>query len=106
MLPLPDRSQLQNIGERYGAKEADVPSAMLPPYTYDAYAVMRHLGGTMGSGHYIALVQDRARGCWREFNDDRVTDFRPGELSYQKRLQNECAYIVFFQRSRGANGGE
>jgi len=54
----------------------------------------------MTSGHYIALVRDKARNCWREFNDNRVTDFRPEDLSPSKRLQNEQAYIVFYQRSR------
>lgn len=71
---------------------------MTRPFRYDAYAVMRHLGASMGSGHYIGIVRDAARGCWREFNDERIGDFRPEELSWERRLQNEMAYIVFYQR--------
>lgn len=100
MLPPPDSPLKEFITGRYGQRELETPHCMTPPYRYDAYAVMRHLGGTMTSGHYIALVQDKARGCWREFNDDRVTDFQPQSLSPSRRLQNEQAYIVFYQRSR------
>lgn len=92
------------VRKRYGEREVeDVPEAMRPPYRYDAYAVMRHIGGTMTSGHYIAaVVVDRARGIWREFNDDRVSDFRPEDLREGDRrcLQSETAYIVFYQRVR------
>ena len=36
------------------------------PYLYDAYAVMRHLGSSGNGGHYISLMRDASRGCWRE----------------------------------------
>ena len=94
---------MNDIQRRY-QRGAEAPSSMRPPFKYDAYAVMRHLGGTIASGHYISLIQDRARGCWREFNDDRVTDFKPESLPPAKRLQNEQAYIVFYQRQALANG--
>ena len=73
--------------------------ATTPPYVYDAYAVMRHLGQSGSGGHYIALVRDAARGCWRKFDDDRVTDFDPGKLRSEHKLQNEQAYLVFYGRS-------
>ena len=73
--------------------------AITPPFQYDAYAVMRHLGQTGNGGHYIALVRDQARGCWRKFDDSHVTDFEPGKLRPEQRLQNEQAYIVFYGRS-------
>lgn len=72
--------------------------AMTPPYLYDAYAVMRHIGNSGNSGHYISLVRDASRGCWRRFDDDRVTDFDPAKLKPDHRLQNEQAYIVFYCR--------
>ncbi|QDS72437.1 hypothetical protein FKW77_009267 [Venturia effusa] len=72
----------------------------LPPFTYDAYAVMRHLGATLSSGHYVSLVRDGGRGKWREFNDDKVHDFTPGN---DKSLQDGRAYIVFFERT-GTHG--
>ncbi|KAL2003671.1 hypothetical protein VTN02DRAFT_2821 [Thermoascus thermophilus] len=69
-----------------------------PPFTYDAYAVLRHLGSSMSSGHYVSLVRDAQRNCWRKFDDERVTDFSPRDLRYADRLQNEQAYIVFYER--------
>ncbi|MCJ1294440.1 ubiquitin-specific protease doa4 [Xylographa carneopallida] len=73
--------------------------AITPPFMYDAYAVMRHLGQTGNGGHYIALVKDPARGCWRKFDDTHATDFDPAKLRPEQRLQNEQAYIVFYMRS-------
>ncbi|KAI9046342.1 putative ubiquitin C-terminal hydrolase [Aspergillus affinis] len=73
-------------------------SATTPPFTYDAYGVLRHIGSSMGSGHYISLVRDAQRQCWRRFDDHRVTDFNPRDLQYKDRLQNEQAYIVFYER--------
>lgn len=77
----------------------DSDPATTPPYLYDAYAVMRHLGQSGNGGHYISLVKDSARGCWRKFDDDRVTDFDPNKLKADQRLQNEQAYLVFYVRS-------
>lgn len=73
---------------------------MMPPYKYNAYAVMRHLGATLTSGHYVAMLKDAARGCWWQFNDHRVTEFQPEALRGDERLQNEQAYIVFYERER------
>jgi len=69
-----------------------------PPFTYDAFAVLRHIGSSMGSGHYISLVRDAERQCWRKFDDERATDFNPRDLRPRDRLQNEQAYIVFYER--------
>ncbi|KAL4887161.1 hypothetical protein BJY04DRAFT_177488 [Aspergillus karnatakaensis] len=76
----------------------DTTLATEPPFTYDAYGVLRHLGSSMGSGHYISLVRDASRQCWRKFDDGRATDFIPRDLSFKDRLQNEQAYIVFYER--------
>ncbi|KAF2275388.1 ubiquitin carboxyl-terminal hydrolase 2 [Westerdykella ornata] len=78
--------------------------AMNGPYQYNAYAVIWHIGNTLGSGHYVAHVKDKASGCWRQFNDDRITDFDPGALPPHNRLQNEKAYIVFYEREKVAGG--
>lgn len=72
--------------------------ATVPPFTYDAFAVLRHIGSSMGSGHYISLVRDAERQCWRKFDDERATDFSPRDLRARDRLQNEQAYIVFYER--------
>ncbi|KAJ4377955.1 ubiquitin-specific protease doa4 [Neocucurbitaria cava] len=74
------------------------------PFVYNAYAVIWHIGATLGSGHYTAFVKDKSRGCWRHFNDDKVVDFEPGNLPSNQRLQNEKAYIVFYERERVAGG--
>ncbi len=76
-----------------------IDAAITPPYLYDAYAVMRHIGQSGGGGHYISLVRDAPRGCWRKFDDERVTDFDPNKLKPEQRLQNEQAYLVFYGRS-------
>ncbi|KAJ5136651.1 hypothetical protein N7448_005205 [Penicillium atrosanguineum] len=68
------------------------------PFTYDSFAVLRHIGSSMGSGHYISLVRDAERQCWRKFDDERATDFNPRDLRSKDRLQNEQAYIVFYER--------
>ena len=78
--------------------------AMNGPYMYNAYAVIWHVGNTLGSGHYIAFVKDKAKGCWRAFNDERIHDFEPANLSEKDRLQNEKAYVVFYERERVAGG--
>lgn len=72
--------------------------AITPPYVYDCYAVLRHLGSSLSGGHYIALVKDGNRGCWRKFDDQYASDFDPAKLKSDQRLQNEQAYLVFYQR--------
>lgn len=72
--------------------------AITPPYLYDCYAVMRHLGTSLSGGHYIALVRDYARSCWRKFDDEYSSDFDPAKLRPEQRLQNEQAYLVFYIR--------
>ena len=79
--------------------EQPLDMATTPPYMYDAYAVMRHIGSSGSGGHYISLVRDAARSCWRKFDDDRVNDFDPGKLKGDKILQNEQAYLVFYGRA-------
>ncbi|KAE8421715.1 ubiquitin hydrolase [Aspergillus pseudocaelatus] len=88
--------------ESNGDPKATIPPdttlATVPPFTYDAYGVLRHIGSSMSSGHYISLVRDGARQCWRRFDDERTVDFNPRDLRSKDRLQNEQAYIVFYER--------
>ncbi|KAJ6095698.1 hypothetical protein N7486_006444 [Penicillium sp. IBT 16267x] len=77
---------------------APILDATVPPFNYDAFGVLRHIGSSMGSGHYISLVRDAERQSWRRFDDDRVSDFNPRDLRGRDRLQNEQAYIVFYER--------
>ena len=101
MLPAPSTpDEIQQIKSACGAEALTPEPSMTPPYRYDAYAVMRHVGTTLTSGHYIAMVKDGGRGCWKQYNDHKVTDFLPEKLSSKDRLQNEQAYIVFYQRVR------
>ncbi|KAF2760187.1 cysteine proteinase [Pseudovirgaria hyperparasitica] len=89
-------AQQQDGANQLAKLKADV--SMNGPYIYNAYAVIRHIGQTISSGHYIACVKDSVKGVWRQFNDERVTDFMPEDLRANERLQNEQAYIVFYER--------
>lgn len=88
-----------NNQNQFSTTNDTIDAAITPPYLYDAYAVMRHIGQSGGGGHYISLVRDAPRGCWRKFDDERVTDFDPNKLKPEHRLQNEQAYLVFYGRA-------
>lgn len=94
MLPPPSPMECAAMEDK-GIKR-DTPTT--PPYRYDAYAVMRHIGTTMGSGHYTCMARDKARRCWRQYNDTQVAEFEPERLPERDRLTNEMAYIVFYER--------
>ncbi|KAK2767236.1 ubiquitin-specific protease doa4 [Emmonsiellopsis sp. PD_33] len=73
--------------------------ATTPPYIYNAYGIVRHIGSSSSEGHYISLVRDDRRGCWRKFDDQRVTDFNPASLRPADALHNDQAYLVFYERA-------
>lgn len=101
VLPPPtpaERAKSASVMQDPTMTDKAMDECMTPPHLYNAYAVMRHIGTTVSSGHYVALVRDAGRGKWRMFNDERVTDFRPEELGDRQGLGNEQAYIVFFER--------
>jgi ubiquitin carboxyl-terminal hydrolase 8 len=89
----------QNQADEHGRVAAE--PATTPPYIYDAYGVLRHLGNSGDSGHYISVVKDQGRGVWRKFDDERYQDLDPSKLSSRDRLTNGEAYIVFYQRVQG-----
>ena len=101
MLPAPSAAEAQAVARDFGAQELKTDQSMTAPYKYDAYAVMRHIGTTLTSGHYTCLARDTARKSWRHFNDTLIGDFDPERLPERDRLQNEMAYIVFYQRTGG-----
>lgn len=96
--PAATASAAAGPGAGAGAGAGVSSSATTAPFMYDAYAVLRHLGSSMSSGHYVSLVRDAQRQCWRKFDDERTADFHPRELRPRDRLQNEQAYIVFYER--------
>jgi ubiquitin carboxyl-terminal hydrolase 8 len=96
VIPYPPSNAVDDDSAKATAPAALSPTT--PPFTYDAYAVLRHLGSTLSGGHYISLIRDAQRQCWRRFDDGRVTDFNPRDLRFSDRLQNEQAYIVFYER--------
>lgn len=100
MLPQAPPQELEYIAHNYPPDIARPDQSMLPPYKYDAYAVVRHIGNTIQRGHYTTVVKDPARGVWREFNDQSHQDFIPGEGRYRgdNGVTNGQAYIVFYQR--------
>lgn len=81
-------------------QDGKIDLATTPPYSYDAYGVLRHLGNSGDGGHYISIVKDQGRGSWRKFDDERHVDLDPNKLSPRDRLQNSEAYIVFYQRAQ------
>jgi ubiquitin carboxyl-terminal hydrolase 8 len=100
------------------ARETNDPSfmtrapeeSMTPPYLYDAYGVVRHLGGSLGSGHYIAMARDPGRGVWRQFNDEKIGE---SEQTTSDKIGGREAYVVFFERvlgpsaaGEGGSGGQ
>ncbi|KAK5113229.1 hypothetical protein LTR62_003565 [Meristemomyces frigidus] len=108
MLPPPTAAEAEHILQNYPSQAQSLQSdvAMTGPFTYDAYAVIQHLGATLQSGHYITAAKDPGRKCWHIYDDTRVADFEPGSLRGMERLQNERAYIVFFQRQDVAAYGK
>lgn len=92
------------VGATFRREEANSTShpdwAVTPPFAYDAYAVMRHHGNTIMSGHYTAVVKDKVRNMWVNFNDERVAEVDPPRLPAASRLQNSEAYILFYERVR------
>lgn len=99
VIPYPSCENMN--GDRVASTSSSIQPSLsptTPPFNYDAYAVLRHLGSSMSSGHYVSLVRDYQRQCWRKFDDDRVTDFNPRDLRFSDRLQSEQAYIVFYER--------
>lgn len=111
MLKQPSAAEAEHIAQDFGPDAVKTDASMTPPYTYDAYGVIRHLGPTLEEGHYKALVKDRARRVWRCFDDRLATDFVPdqGEYKGSGDLRNGQAYIVFYQRTlpsqMGSAGG-
>ena len=81
-------------------QDGKIDLATTPPYSYDAYGVLRHLGNSGDGGHYISIVKDQGRGSWRKFDDERHVDLDPNKLNARDRLQNSEAYIVFYQRAQ------
>lgn len=78
--------------------DSKVDPAITPPFSYEAYGVLRHLGNTGNGGHYISMVRDPGRGCWRKYDDQNYYDFEPSKLKERDALTNGEAYIVFFER--------
>lgn len=107
MVKPPTQAEADNVARTYGAQALENDASTTPPYKYDAYAVVRHHGDRISTGHYTAVVKDRAKGVWRSFSDDKYTELSRGA---EKDLKDKSAYIVFYQRSLGpqqlsSNGG-
>jgi ubiquitin carboxyl-terminal hydrolase 8 len=91
MLPEPSDVELRERG-------ITPERQMLGPYLYNAYAVICHIGQSIGHGHYIAYVKDRSRSVWRCFNDERAEDYSEHDPRLQRVFQGDTPYIVFYER--------
>ncbi|PGH29080.1 ubiquitin carboxyl-terminal hydrolase 8 [[Emmonsia] crescens] len=99
MAPPVRTSPVPNGGADGNNQQSQPELATTPPYIYNAYGIVRHIGSSSSEGHYISLVRDDRRGCWRKFDDQRVTDFNPVGLRPADSLQNDQAYLVFYERA-------
>jgi ubiquitin carboxyl-terminal hydrolase 8 len=99
-LPPPDAAEQQRIAAAAAPPEMVPDPAMTPPYVYDAYAVLQHIGADLTHGHYTTVVRDRMKRVWRKYNDTVVRDVEA------TGLQNREAYILFYERTAaGSEGG-
>lgn len=104
MLPPPTPQDQAAVAAQYDPSYAKLDPAISPPFNYDAYAVIRHHGQTLGSGHYTTATKDMVKRRWRVYNDTRLMDVDP-EGNPRQRLQDADAYIVFYQRVAPAEDG-
>jgi ubiquitin carboxyl-terminal hydrolase 8 len=98
-LPPPDAADQQRIAQIAAPPERAPDPAMTPPYIYDAYAVLQHIGNDLTHGHYTTAVRDRMKKVWRKYNDTVVREIEP------VGLQNREAYILFYERTAAVDGG-
>jgi len=63
------------------------PSAI--PAMYNLFAVLVHIGDSLGSGHYVTYVKQR-EGYWYKTDDEIVTHVNEEEVRRQK------AYMLFY----------
>ncbi|KAM0723515.1 hypothetical protein Q7P37_000502 [Cladosporium fusiforme] len=95
-LPPPNAEEQQHIAKIAVSEVEKLPDpAMTPPFSYDAYAVLQHIGNDLTHGHYTTAVRDRMKKVWRKYNDTIVRDIEP------VGLQNKEAYILFYERNSG-----
>ncbi|OJD19555.1 hypothetical protein AJ78_00527 [Emergomyces pasteurianus Ep9510] len=99
MAPPVRTASVANGGSDGSNTQSQPELSTTPPYIYNAYGIVRHIGSSSSEGHYISLVRDDRRGCWRKFDDQRVTDFNPVGLRPADSLQNDQAYLVFYERA-------
>ncbi|KAI9759358.1 MAG: ubiquitin-specific protease doa4 [Chaenotheca gracillima] len=93
MLPPLSPEARQAALAKYGDAVLEPETETTPPFRYDAYAVVQHMGSLSG-GHYTALVcADMQRGAWMEFNDKHVQPISAD------RVATEKAYLVFYVRT-------
>lgn len=114
MLPPPSPSDQSTIAKVAHPDELRPELSMSPPYTYDAYAVLKHIGSDITHGHYTTAAKDRSKGRerWMLYNDIQIVGLDPegreGRAPPRDRLQDREAYIVFYERvapSEGMGGG-
>jgi ubiquitin C-terminal hydrolase len=59
---------------------------------YELFGVVVHTGGSVSSGHYIALVRS-ANGQWLQMNDESVSHISAPDILKQQ------AYILFYRQT-------
>jgi ubiquitin carboxyl-terminal hydrolase 8 len=87
--------------EGRGPEQLD--NGVLEPFVYDCYAVIQHRGTMITSGHYWALVRERAPDdpageAWYKYNDSEVTKIP--HQGVRKATQAAESYILFYHRRK------
>lgn len=86
----------QVAGESLDA-DVDNTSQALGEYDYELVAVSSHVGGGLGSGHYVACAKNEESGLWYDFNDSSVSEI-PEEN--KGRIVNPQAYVLFYVKKQ------
>lgn len=68
-----------------------------PPYLYRCFAIIRHKGASLNSGHYTTDARDQF-GKWYTFDDSNVLPIETRALVDKERDKNN-AFILFYERS-------
>ncbi|XXQ39099.1 Ubiquitin carboxyl-terminal hydrolase [Plasmodiophora brassicae] len=67
--------------------------------TYEAVAVLRHLGSSADSGHFVADIRNADGTAWHSFNDETVEVMKEGSFIQNDAVRSTTAYLVVYARA-------
>jgi len=63
-------------------------------YEYDLCSIIKHIGSTVSSGHYISLCFNELTEAWYNFNDETVHYIPPEEVN--NKLIHKDSYLIVY----------